>query len=143
LLWSFFIISDNRCLYYAGRSKAVPGAPGYHTVWPTEQHKKTHSWAKVPRRGVRYQATLAASSAISRRLKSNDTFPHSEDAGGCLTYRRSGGHAEGRVNLDRAGSIGRGRISRWGGGGGGRAGRLRISRHSCGGGGGALQRWMN
>jgi hypothetical protein len=36
----------------------------------------------------------------------------SGDPGGCLTYRRGGGPAKGRVNLGRAGSIGRRRISR-------------------------------
>jgi hypothetical protein len=36
------------------------------------------------------------------------------DPGDCLTYRRSGGHLEGRVNLGRADSIGRCRIGRCG-----------------------------
>jgi hypothetical protein len=57
--------------------------------------------------------------------------------------RRGGSHAEGRVNVGRAGSIGRRRIIRWGGAEGGGAGRPKISRGSCGCGGGvALRRSM-
>jgi hypothetical protein len=62
------------------------------------------------------------------------------DPGGGLTYCRDGGHAEGRVNLGRASSIGRRRISRWRGVEGGGAGRRKISRGR--GGGGALRRSM-
>jgi hypothetical protein len=57
------------------------------------------------------------------------------DGNHCLTFCRGGGQAEGRVNLGRAGSIGRRSISGCGG-----AGRCNISHGSCDGGGGRAWR---
>jgi hypothetical protein len=40
----------------------------------------------------------------------NDWKRRYGDLGACLPFRRGGGHAEGRINLGRVGSVGRRRI---------------------------------
>jgi hypothetical protein len=57
----------------------------------------------------RTAAGFARSGLYKRRP--DDRYRRAGDTGGCLTYGRGIGHAEGRVNLGRAGSNGRRRIS--------------------------------